>query len=245
MRTVLAGLLLFFLFVALPGARAAELSTRDGRPVRNVAVVSGIGDTVVLYHAEPSVPVTVYVSDVRMLVIPDFSIDARIERLITSALAPRFNIVRTRPEGASIDFGEWDARAIGEKIRGFPQRDDVDAYVIACRDERAIESGAFLTFSGLGLYNRESLFREITDVFAAYRIVMMDARTGEVIVGREAGIETGPFDSALPRKRVDNSRWPGDDTPLPPDQVPILRDDLYQLIDASVPWTLKELKLAP
>jgi hypothetical protein len=242
MRSVLAGFLLVFAF-ACPMALAAELTTSDGRAVRNVAVVSGIGDTVVLYHAEPSIPVTVYVSDVRMLVIPDFSIDARIERLIGSLLATRFNIV-TRPT-VRIDFGEWDARAIGEKIRGLPKREDVDAYVIACRDERAIESGAFLTFSGLGLYNRESLFREITDVFAAYRIVMVDARTGEIITGREAGIETGPFESALPRKRVANARWPGDDKPLPPDQIPILRDDLYELIDASVPWTLRELKLVP
>lgn len=126
------------------------------------------------------------------------------------------------------------------KIRSLPPREEIDAYIVVSQDTRAIEQGAMLTFKGYGLYHRRSLFRTITDVFAAYRIMLVDARTGELIADREGGIETGFFESALPRKRVDNARWPGDETPLPPEGIALLRDDLTALIDESLNWTLRD-----
>lgn len=243
MRRILVGLVVLLAVAVTPQAR--ELVTRDGRPVKTVAVISGLGGAVVLYHAEPSVPITVYETSQRMMAIPYLLIDALIVRLIETAVAPRLNVVPPPANATGVDFGVWDARAIGAKILSLGTRDEIDAYIIACRDKRAIESGWFQTFSGLGLYHRDALFFEITDVFAAYRIAVVNARTGEIIADREAGIETGIFESALPRKRVAKSRWPGKDTPLPADQIPLLRDDLHALIDESVPWTLRELELTP
>lgn len=237
---------LIFLVGAVLPAHGDDFKTSDGRPVRNIAVLSGLGEQVDLHHIEPSVPITVYTAHSRLITIPGFAIDDYVERKVTSLISARFNVVPTRPRDYALDFGgAGSERATVRQIKALAPRDDVDAYIVIYRDERAVEPGALLNFIGLGLYHRVSLFREITDVYAAYRLLLVDARSGETIVAREGGIETGLWDSSLARKRVDNTRWPGKFAPLPPEGVTQLRDDLYRLMDESLEWTMKELELLP
>ncbi len=229
-----------------PLARAEGLTTRDGRAVRNVAVVSRLGDTAVLFHAVMGVPIGAFEPERHPVVIPGFGIDARIERAAASLLAPGFNIVALQPGVADSASDTWERRTAGEKTRNLPPRDDIDAVLVVCRDDSLDEVGdTMLTIEGLGLYHRFKLFGYITAAFAVYRVMLIDARTGETITDRESGMETGIFEPSLPVKRLDDARWPADDATLSPEQVALLRDDLTALVDESLVWTLRKMKLAP
>lgn len=245
MRTWLALILTLTLgALGLPAA-AEELATRDGRPVRTVAVISGLGDEITLYYAHPSVPVTVWEGDTRSFVIPDFAIDARIERTIAATIAPRFNVVSLDPKFAGTGQPILDERTVRGIIANLPPRPDIDAYIVVCHEETSIEMGAFLTTHGLVLYRRWKLFGDLTGLLGFYRLLVVDARTGETIVGRTGGIETDIFHPSTARKEIDDAFWPGEDKLPSPDQVPALRDEFYKFVDESILWTLRRMKLTP
>ena len=226
-------------------AHADGLTTRDGRPIRNVAVISRIGDYVVLFHAAMSVPIGTFRAEPRYLTLPDFGIDARVEKLLAASLTPALNIVPLKPGVADNDVASWDMSTVKGKISRFPPDDEIDAYIVVCNDDSLDEAGStMLTIRGLGLYHRFRLFGYITAAFAVYRVMLVDARTGETIRDRESGMETGFLEPSLPWKKLDKSRWPGDETMLSPEQQILLREDLYGLVDESLVWTLKRMKLA-
>lgn len=233
---------LLLLFAAVAPTHADALVTRDGRPVRNVAIISRLGDHAVVFHAVTSVPIGTFRPDTRTVLIPDFGIDERIEQAVAVAVAP-LTVVSLAPD-ARAAFGTCDRRTAGDMVRKLPPRDDIDAYIAICPDESYDEVGkTMLTIRGYGLYHRWRLITYTTAVFAVYRVMVIDARTGETIVGRESGIESGFLESSIPKMDVERSRWPGDSLELTPDQVLLLRDDLTRLIDESLAWTLSRMKL--
>lgn len=233
----------FVLIVLHLPASAADLTTRDGRPVRNVAVISRLGDRITLYYAKPSVPVTVWEGHERAFDILDFGIDARIEKTIAVALAPRFAVVALEPGAADTDVAGWNEKSLRTKIAALPPRADIDAYIVVCQDKQSIEMGSFLTTRGLVLYHRWKLFGQLTGLLAFYRLTVVDARTGETIVGREGGIETDIWHTSIPRREIDDSFWPGEDALPSPEQVPALREAFYTFVDESILWTLRRMKL--
>ncbi|NOT40705.1 MAG: hypothetical protein HOP13_09450 [Alphaproteobacteria bacterium] len=243
MRTRTTLLLACFLFTMSFPAVAGELTTRDGRPVRSVAVISRLGDSILLYNAEPSVPVTVWKGATRPFVIPDFAIDARIENAIATALAPRFTVVRLAPGVVPTTpiLDEDDVPGIVAKL---PPRPDIDAYIVLCHDESSVEMTAFLTTHGLALYRRWHPFDDVTALFAFYRLMILDARTGETIENRTGGIETSIFEPSTARREIDDNFWPGDEGLPSAQQAPALRDKFYEFVDESIVWTLKRTKLA-
>lgn len=237
--------LVLMLAVANATASAAELTTRDGRPLRHVAVISRLSDTIVLYHAEPSVPVTVWRGDVRSFLVPDFAIDARIEKSIASAIAPLFTVVDLAAGAADVNYADWEPGNVGNKIRNLPQRADIDAYIVVCQDKHSVEMGSFLTTRGLVLYERWRMIgRNLVGLLGFYRVMIVDAHTGETIAEGEGGIETDIFQSSIARKEIDNSFWPGENSLPPADQVPALREEFYKFVDESLLWTLKDMDLA-
>lgn len=242
MRTWTALLLTCCAFVLSLPALAGELVTRDGRAVRTVAVISRLGDGILLYNAEPSVPVTVWKGAARPFVVPDFAIDARIENAIATALAPRFAVVRLVPGlvPATPILDEDDVQGI---VTQLPARPDIDAYIILCHDESSIEMGAFLTTHGLVLYRRWHPFDDITALFAFYRFMIVDARTGETIENRTGGIETNIFEPSTARREIDDGFWPGDDALPSAQQAPALREKFYAFVDESIAWTMRRMKL--
>lgn len=229
---------------SLPAA-AAEIATRDGRPVRTVAVISRLSDEITLYYAQPSVPVTVWKGDTRRFVIPDFAVDDRIERMIGGTLAPRFNVVQLGPGLAGASQPILDERDVRGVIATLPPRPEIDAYIVICHDESSVEMGAFLTTHGLVLYRRWNLFGDVTGLLGFYRLLLVDARTGETIEGRTGGIDTDIFHPSTARKEIDGAFWPGEDNLPTADQVPALRDEFYKFVDESILWTLRRMKLAP
>lgn len=241
--------LLIVLIVALSTlvspALADELTTSDGRPVHNVAVISRLSDTITLYYAQPSIPVTVWEGHPRDFTIPNFAIDARIEKAIAAALTPRFTFVALGDSLASTDAAGWEERTVRAKIASLPPRADIDAYIVICPEEESVEMGAFLETKGLVLYRRWKLFGNVTATLGFYRLMIVDARTGETIAGREGGIETSIFQTSLPRRDIDDSFWPGEDAVPAESDIPRLRDKFYEFVDESIAWTLKKMNLTP
>jgi hypothetical protein len=227
--------------LGLPAA-AGELTTRDGRAVRSVAVISRLGDNILLYKTEPSVPVTVWKGAARPFVIPDFAIDTRIENAIATALAPRLTVVRLAP-GLVPATPILDEDDVPGMIAQLPARPDIDAYIVLCHDESSVEMSSFLTTHGLVLYRRWHPFDDITGLFAFYRFMIVDARTGETIENRTGGIETSIFEPSTARREIDDSFWPGDEALPSAEQAPALREKFNEFVDESITWTLKRVKL--
>ena len=223
---------------------ADDLTTRDGRPVRTVAVISRLTDQITLYNTEPSVPVTVWKGEARSFVMPEFAIDARIEAAIAAAIAPRFTVVPLGPSIANPGRPILDEDEVRGVITGLPPRADIDAYIVVCHDESSVEMGAFLTSHGLVLYRRWHPFDDVTAFLGFYRLLVVDARTGETIEGRTGGIETSIFEPSTARREIDDAFWPGGSLPSP-DQIPALRDEFYEFVDESILWTLRRMELAP
>lgn len=225
-------------------ARTEDLTTRDGRPIRTVAVLSRLGDQITLYYAHRSVPITVWAGKTRDFVIPEFGIDARIERAIAAAISPRFNVAALGPGTATVGvlFNEDNMR---EAIAKMPPRPDIDAYIVVCHDESSVEMGALLTTHGLVLYHRSKLFGHLTGLLGFYRVMIVDARTGDTIADQVGGIETDIFHPSTARKEIDNSFWPGEEAVPSVEQVPALREELYKFVDESIAWTLKRMELMP
>jgi hypothetical protein len=122
-------------------------------------------------------------------------------------------------------------------------RADIDAYIVVCHDESSVEMTALLTSHGLVLYRRWHPFDDITGLLGFYRLLVVDARTGETIEGRTGGIDTSIFEPSTARREIDDAFWPGDANLPSPDQVPALRDEFYKFVDESIAWTLTRMKL--
>ncbi len=178
----------------------------------------------------------------RPWILPDFAIDTRIENAIATALAPRFAVVHLAPGlvPATPILNEDDVPGIVTKL---PARSDIDAYIVLCHDESSVEMTAHLTTHGLALYRRWHPFDDVTALFAFYRFMIVDARTGEVIENRTGGIETSIFEPSTARREMDDGFWPGDEALPSGEQVPAVRNEFYKFVDESIAWTLKRMKL--
>lgn len=237
-------LILVVTLAALPVAGAGELSlsTRDRRLVRSVAIISRLGDSAAIFHAVPSGPAGVFDARTKSVLIPDFRIDARIAETIAGMIKPLGVVPLSGGDNAALLH--WDRETAGENIRKLPPRADIDAYIVVCPDDSFDEVGkTMLTIRGYGLYHRWRLFTYTTAVYAIYRVMLIDARTGETIADRESGIESGLFESSVAKNDLDRSRWPGDAMDLTPDQLQMLKQDLVTLFDRSLHYTLGKMNL--
>lgn len=243
MRAVLTALVMLSVLTAQVWAAEQSLLTKDGHPVHKVALISRLGDKIVIYYSHPGIPLSVWKGEPRDYVLPDFAIDAHVEQTIASAIAARFEVVPLDPRVADTDIPTWTEQTVQSKIAALPPRPDLDAYIVVCQGVETVEMGAFLETHGLVLYHRPKLFDHVTAVLGFFRIVIVDARTGETLTGREAGIEMGFLDSSIPRREIDGSYWPGEDALPAPSDVPRLRDKFYEFVDESLLWTLKRMNL--
>lgn len=236
--------LVLFLLCALAlcfRASAGGLTTKDGRAIQSVAVISRLGDDILLFYVEPAMAGARRIAPLPFR-IPQFEIDARIERAIASSLEGRVKVV-TLPAGIVPATPILDEDDVPGLLAKLPARSDIDAYIVLCHDESAVEMGAIRSTHGLVLYRRWHPFDDITGLFAFYRFMIVDARTGEAIENRTGGIETSIFEPSTARREIDDTYWPGDGVLPSSQQAPALRDKFYEFVDESIAWTLQRSKL--
>ncbi|MGD0189285.1 MAG: hypothetical protein ABSD74_00935 [Rhizomicrobium sp.] len=171
------------------------------------------------------------------LEISDWGLDDAVMGEATAVLSKRFAVKQVTYEEADFDTWTWDS--LSRDIRALPLPvDDIDAYVVILRDWRGDEIGHSVhQLGGLGLYRRDGTGGPRLGAFAAYRIAIIDARSGEIMASRPVLTQIGQ----LPRLPVAPSIWPNTQNDVTDAQRTMLQTCLRRLIDATLPPTLKGL----
>ena len=229
--------------VPLPdaGARVLVPRTDDARPdppIRSIAVVSTIGDRLqfkhwgaFFAHGEDYVPV------------PDWGIDALVERKIGAALDPRIavkDIAVDRAAAAGARLFDDDGN-VAPSFPGLVPTDSVDAYLVAVK---TISEVPMLgrACRGLGVWHWTPVGDEQTKVFAAYALVVLDAKT--LKIRRVVPAVLSPdHASADPFVDVSNALWPGSPPHLTDEQSHAIAEDLRGFIGDTIPEAMLDVGL--
>ena len=234
------GVLLAALALGAGGPYTARLSPADLRHIRTVAVVSAVGSSFLFEHVRDTQFEWMGPPDSRFLEISDWGIDAQITRDVTRALVTRFTV---RP----IAFTPANFSSLNDDLLKHASLDlngdpAIDAYVFVLRDWHWDEIGHSVhDVGGLGIYRRDRTGGPPRlGVFACYRIVVVDALTGDIIASRAALLRDGD----LPWIAVDASLWPKTPNDLNDVEKATLATDESRLVDETLGLTLEKMNLA-
>ncbi len=220
------------------GPYTTRLSTQDLRHVRTVAVIAALGATFEFQHVSDKPYEWTGPPDSHFLEVSDWDLDARIEREVTGALAARFAI---KPVAfVSANFSSWNDRLLKNAALDLNADPAIDAYVLILRDRCPDTIGYSVhELSGLGLYRRDGKHPTL-GIFACYRIVVVDALTGDTIASHAAKTAA----DGLPSVSAGASVWPKTPNDLSDAQRASLINVETRLIDATILRTLQQMNLA-
>jgi hypothetical protein len=229
--------LAFFLCLALGGAGpfTERLAPAARKHIRTVAVISDLGHAFTFAHVRNTPWQWLVPSDSRLLESSDWALDPYVAKAVSAALARSFVVKPVMFQPA--DFSTWNDYLLRRAVLDLNADPGIDAYVLILRDCRNDAPGGH-ALCGLGLYRRDGT--PAPALFAAYRIVVVDALTGDTLASRAASLPDG----ALPSLPVPASLWPKSPDALDAAQSAMLAADETRLIDATLLRTLGELGLA-
>jgi hypothetical protein len=238
-RAAAIGFLFAAVLLGASGPYTARFSPLNYRTIKTVAVISALGNTF-LFERVPDKPFEwIGPPDSRFLEVSDWALDPAITKTVSTALAKRFAV---KPVGfRPADFSSWDYSNLKSAAFGLNSDPAIDAYVLILRDWRQDEIGYSLhPLGGLGLYRKDKPNgRSKLGVFASYRIVVVDAVTGDTIASRTALL---PGDK-LPWLPEDANLWPKTPNDLNDAQRTALAAAETKLIDATLQRTLAQMNL--
>jgi hypothetical protein len=228
--------LLAAFFLSASGPYTARLSPQDLRGIRTVAVISALGNTFLFQRVPKGTFTSLAPPDSQFLEISDWSLDPMIEKTVSAALARYFTVKPIVFRRA--DFSAWDYSNLKHATLDLNGDPAIDAYVLVLRDWRADEIDYSVhALGGLGLYRKDDPTK--VGVFASYRIVVIDALTGETIASRAALLPNGK----LPWLPLSAALWPATPNALTETQRTTLDAALTKLIDATLLRTLVQMNL--
>ena len=234
-----ASVFLVALFLSASGAYTTRLSPLDYRTIKTVAVISALGHTFLFERVPAKDFEWLGPPDSHFLEVSDWALDPAIEKTATAALAKRFTVkpIVFRPA----DFSTWDYANLKSAALGLNGDPAIDAYVLILRDWRPDEIGYGVhELGGLGLYRKDrSSGHPKLGVFASYRIVVVDALTGDTIASHAAFLPS----NALPWLPEDAALWPKTPNELTDAQRTTLAAAETKLIDATLLRTLLQMNL--
>jgi hypothetical protein len=185
--------------------------------MKSVAVVSALGDKISL--------VTVNVlsaNETKDVSIPDWNLDAEIERIAGDAMAKKFAVKSVPIDRALLAPLLTFAGGRVPALR-LPVRDDVDAYVVLLK--ASTDKGGM---KGLGFWSMRPLTGRQTKVFDDFSIVVVDARTLRVI--KSAAFATD-FLAQDPKFVADSNLWPEKgEADITPDMAKKMRARILTLV---------------
>jgi hypothetical protein len=233
----IVGVLIAAVLLCAAGPYTAKLSPPDLRRIHTVAVISALGSTFLFQHVRNTQLEWLGPPDSHYLEISDWALDQKIARDVTAALEKRFVVKPIAFESAN--FSSWNERLLRQASLDLNGDPAIDAYVLVLRDWHYDLIGHSVhELCGLGLYRRDGNAARY-GVFAGYRVVVVDALTGDIIASREALTRDGK----LPWAPVDPALWPKTQNDLTPAQRATLVADETGLLDATLVQTLQQLNL--
>jgi len=234
-----AAAIAFAALSAAAGPNSARLDDDDARRIHTVAVISDVGHSFQFEHVRDRSGEWFGPPDAHFLEVSDWDLDTRITEDLSAALAARF-AVRT-VAFVPADFSSWDYSLLRSATLNLNADPAIDAYVLVLRDWRGDEIGGSVhDVGGLGLYRRDRA-RHAIAVYACYRIVVVDALSGQTLASRAALMPDG----TLPWLPVGASLWPRTQNDLTAVQAATLARLETRLIDATLLPTAAALGLAP
>lgn len=233
-------LLLIAFFLSASGPYTARLSPQDLRGIRTVAIISALGNSFVFERVHDNALTLLTPPDSKFLEVSDWALDPLIAKAVSAALAKRFTVKQIvfRPA----DFSTWDYSLLKSGTLGLNGDPAIDAYVLILRDWHWDEIGyGAHALGGLGFYRKDrTTGHSKYGVFASYRIVVVDALTGDTIASREAQMP----DKTLPWLPADAALWPKTPNDLTDAQRATLLAYETKLVDATLLRTLSQMNLA-
>ena len=231
------GAVLAVLMLCGAGPYTTRLSTQDLRHIRTIAVIPALGATFLFEHVSDRPYEWIGPPDSHFLEVSDWGLDAQIGRDVTTALSARFVV---KPVAfVSANFSSWNDWLLKRATLDLNVDPAIDAYVLMLRDRCPDAIGYSVhELSGLGLYRRDGK-RMRLGIFACYRIVVVDALTGDTIASHAARTATG----TLPWISADKSAWPKTPNGLSAAQRTSLANAETSLINATLLKTLQQVNL--
>jgi hypothetical protein len=218
----------------LSGAGPKSSSPR----IRSVGIIAALGDTCMFERVPDTGFDWIAPPSADFLEISDWNIDAEVTNSITKRLKRRYMVQSLAIEAQ--DFDTWTYASLARHIREMPiPETPVDAYLLILRDWRHDAIGnTDHQVGGLGFYRQDRSGRgRRFSVFAAYRLVLLDANSGYLIVSRPALLPDG----RLPWLPVPASLWPRTPNDLTNAQRTMLKTDFIALIDMALPYVLNQI----
>lgn len=234
-RVAALGLLAWFLSAAAPSFGDPA---PFGHRIKTLAVIPALGGTFLFEHLKAKPFEWLGPPDSRFLETSDWGLDQMILQKATAALGSRYSVKPIAFDAAN--FSTWNERLLRRNTLDLNGDPAIDAYVLVLRDWRGDAIGHSIhDLGGLGLYRRDGRNR-IYGVFACYRIVVVNALTGDVMASRPALLPNG----GLPWLTVDSELWPRTPNDLTPRQRATLIADETRLIGQTLGPALKAIGLA-
>jgi hypothetical protein len=225
-----------FVLMALAISTACRAASQDEYAnIHSVAIISRVGDTMTLQN----VGTTIVTNSLAQLPIADWNIDEAIESQAADLLSPRFAV---KP----IDTSKLaPGQSLSDFVKTLPPQDGIDAYVLIEKDVRTgILGHTAETYEGLGLFRLGLIFSYDYEVFAAYIVHVVDARTGkEIDYGRAALNDGGLLGDEAAMSKSNAANWAETADALTDAQKQALRTELEQLVRDSLPHALKRTHL--
>jgi hypothetical protein len=234
MRARLTIICLLFAAVSCPIAYADN--STEYADIHVVGVISRIGDALTIKR----VGSTVFTNSEQSLLISDWGIDRMITGLIVEALSPRFTV---KPIDATSLQSSADIKTF---IQGLPPESVSDAYIVISKSQgQDLSSNQYL--SGLGLYRHDLILGgHRYGIYAYYQVSVIDAKTGKIIdYGTSRLNDGGVFNSQPPFLMTEAENWSDTPDAMTETQRQAIKMEMTQLIQTSVPHTLRTANLLP
>lgn len=233
---VIAGILLA---VFVSGCTVKSLSPEAQKGIRKIGVISAVGDELLMQN----VPYFAWDQVEYAHPIASWGLDDHVADKVAQALGTRYTATPVQHDRAA--FYDRTAYDVDDALRALPKGEGVDAYVVVLKGRGQV--GLTRTIArGMGVV-RLTTFSDRRDVHALYQIVVVDARSFEVLGSADA-VDPGSsfFDGHMaegPHQEADEGLALPEEEPITASQEQAIRKVVVSLIDQTVAATLTRVKL--
>jgi hypothetical protein len=225
---------LLLLLGACAGMGAVNPQQREG--IRTIGIISALPE---MFHVQ-KIGLVAFLNDLKEFPIGTWGIDDYVTAKVRTLLGKRYDVRPAIYQRDAIAAASEAWGGLGEKVRPYISTQGLDAYLVI-RGGRSGYANTNQVLDGFGIL-------DVWDLqyfaFAPYQITLLDGHDFSRL-GQSAGVLPAAESPAYrpiagPHMKVDQSWWP---TSLDAGSNPRLKTAVINLIDQSLPDTLKRIQL--